>query len=65
MFRCIHSNAKSEWLELKDFNKYLFRGKTMVEKLDALMQLAKAINGIGEVTVIETLLWIDQDDDYK
>ena len=37
----------------------------MVEKLDALMQLAKAINGIGEVTVIETLLWIDQDDDYK
>ena len=47
-----------------DTNKFLFRGKSRMEKLGTLQQMAKSIKGVGPCTIDETLLWIENDEEY-
>lgn len=64
MFRHLHSRARSTWLDAIDTHKFLFRGKSRMEKLGILQQMAKSIKGVGPCTIDETLLWIENDEEY-
>lgn len=64
MFRHLHSSARNTWLDAIDTHKFLFRGKSRMEKLGILQQIAKSIKGVGPYTIDETLLWIENDEEY-
>ena len=64
MFRHLHSRARNTWLDAIDTHKFLFRGKSRMGKLGILQQMAKSIKGVGPYTIDETLLWIENDEDY-
>lgn len=64
MFRHLHSNARNAWLDTLDTHKHWFRGKSRMEKLGTLQNFAKQIQGIGPCTVDETILWIENDEEY-
>lgn len=64
MFRHLHSSARNTWLDAIDTHKFLFRGKSRVEKMGILQQMAKSIKGVGLFTIYETLLWIENDEEY-
>lgn len=64
MFRHLHSSERNIWLDAMDTNKFLFRGKSRMEKLGILQHIAKSIKGVGACTIDETLLWIENDEDY-
>jgi len=61
MFRGIHADAKNQWVDIVDSNIGLLKSQpNTMDRLRLLQDYAKNINGIGEITVWDTLLYIEQ-----
>ena len=61
MFRGIHADAKNQWLDIIDSNiDRLVTLPNTLDRLRLLQNYARNINGIGEVAVWDTLLYIEQ-----
>ena len=60
MFRGIHADAKCRWLEVIDTNLSTLRGMPYtMDRLRLLHKYAEQIHGIGDKTVWDTLLYIE------
>lgn len=61
MFRGIHADAKNQWLDIVDSNIGLLKSlPNTMDRLRLLQDYAKNVNGIGKITVWDTLLYIEQ-----